>query len=115
MVATSNSNNINKNSYGRTYNINNCHTAITIETRIITVIVIVIIIIIITMSQTISQQSYTNRTHQQFSTVQYTAQQCIPVCAPPPSLARLSIAAVSTMVFGTTFSTFMRSKRDITI
>lgn len=38
-----------------------------------------------------------------------------PVCVPPPSLAKLSIAAVSTMVLGTTFSFFILSNRDMTV
>ena len=37
------------------------------------------------------------------------------MCIPPPSLARLSMAVVSTIVFGTTFSFFIRSNRAITV
>ena len=39
----------------------------------------------------------------------------MPVCTPPPSLAKESMAAVSTIVFGSTFSYFIRSNNDITI
>ena len=39
----------------------------------------------------------------------------VPVCTPPPSLASESMAAVRTIVFGSTFSYFIRSNNDITI